>query len=1098
MTVKLKHGVSAMALLISAGVAMAGAAQAQTAPKEGEPQEVVVVGARKALQSAQQIKKNADTVVDSITANDIGAFPDKSVAEALQRVAGITVNRFAATGDTAHFSAEPSGVVVRGLQQVRSEFNGRDIFTADSNRGLSWSDVSPELMGGVDVYKNQTAELIEGGIAGTVNLRTRLPFDQKGRVLAATAEYTYGDLVGKGAASVSGIYADRWDTELGEFGVMINAAHSEVFTNSEGVQLGRMAIHSNAATWGTTAKRYYPTAISLRDNIYNRIRDGVAFAAQWKSNDGNMTATFQYNQSKKQEKWEEYVSTASTGTDMWAKDIEYFATGANETQCKTGTTCTFDSNGFLQKGTLLASSDVWYGNIGAHPGANSPTGNLVCYSWQSCGGSQRGTSYATSTRFSDSVNDTRDASFNLKWQVSDKLFTSFDVQYVDAIQTNYDIAGTLSTFADVTWDMTGEHPTFTLAKPTSFVTMPGDVANPQNYRLNDLMDHVTDSDGNEFAVRADAAYSFDSPWLNMLKFGVRHAEREQTVRWSTYNWANVVNTWSNYTADNYFITGSKFPSASAYGVRSFDEDFYGGGLTNANTAVYLNMDLLRDQEGLANMFGRASYKPRTTAALEPQTIPDPNDPTKTIPNPKYDPDGNVSNVWVPVCRRSGRVDGCFRPSEIAEVSEITNAAYLQLKFGGDDAMLFGKFPVTGNIGVRYVETKNESTGGINFGNQIAYATEPTSKQQTDTGEVTVINASYYVTQADRNFMTVNNTRSVYSITHKNWLPSFNARITLDDAWYLRVAASRAMSRPDIGNLKAYTSVNASLPIEADRVCGKGFVCNSAGQIQSVVMTYTGDAQNPYLKPVTADQFDLSFENYFSSTGSFTFSLFYKQFHDYITYGTYFRDFTNQGVTRSVRMRGPVNGDGGAIKGWELAYKRFFDNLPSPWNGLGIDFNYTMLNNKGIKSSNVVVNSGDGTSGQTGGGTSVAANSFTDLPLEGLSDKTFNLVGMYEKGAWSARLAYNWRSEYLVTSQDCCIALPIWQESAGFLDARLAYRFNDHVEVSIEGTNLLNTETVLKQQVDGPTQKSPNDTRLLLPNAWFQNDRRIQAQVRLKF
>ena len=126
---------------------------------------IIVTGQRRALQSAAQIKRNADTVVDSITATDIGAFPDKSVAEALQRVPGITVNRFAATSDTAHFSAEPSGVIVRGLPQVRSEFNGRDTFSANSSRGLSWGDITPELMARVDVYKNQTAELIEGGIA---------------------------------------------------------------------------------------------------------------------------------------------------------------------------------------------------------------------------------------------------------------------------------------------------------------------------------------------------------------------------------------------------------------------------------------------------------------------------------------------------------------------------------------------------------------------------------------------------------------------------------------------------------------------------------------------------------------------------------------------------------------------------------------------------------------------------------------------------------------------------------------------------------------------------------------------------------------------
>jgi TonB-dependent receptor len=240
----LKGGVSMVALTALAATLVAPAYAQDAAPTDeaaAGAQEVVVVGVRRAMKSAQQIKKDADTIVDSITANDIGSFPDKSVAEALQRVAGITVNRFAASDDTSHFSAEPSGVVVRGLQQVRSEFNGRDIFTADSNRGLSWSDVSPELMGGVDVYKNQTAELIEGGIAGTVNLRTRLPFDQKGRVLAVSADYTTGDLVQKGAPTISGIFSDRWDTELGEFGVMLNAAHSQVYTNSQGIQFGRYA-----------------------------------------------------------------------------------------------------------------------------------------------------------------------------------------------------------------------------------------------------------------------------------------------------------------------------------------------------------------------------------------------------------------------------------------------------------------------------------------------------------------------------------------------------------------------------------------------------------------------------------------------------------------------------------------------------------------------------------------------------------------------------------------------------------------------------------------------------------------------------------------
>ena len=115
----------------------------------------------------------------------------------MQRVPGVTVSKYAAPVDPDHFSAEGSGVVIRGLGATRSEFNGRDTFTANSGSGLSFQDVSPELMGAVKVYKNQTADMIEGGISGTVNLNTRKPFDKDGQVVAFNAEANYSDLAEK-------------------------------------------------------------------------------------------------------------------------------------------------------------------------------------------------------------------------------------------------------------------------------------------------------------------------------------------------------------------------------------------------------------------------------------------------------------------------------------------------------------------------------------------------------------------------------------------------------------------------------------------------------------------------------------------------------------------------------------------------------------------------------------------------------------------------------------------------------------------------------------------------------------------------------------
>ncbi len=186
-------------------------------PAQPSMEELVVVGARLSLETARDIKRESANIVDSVTAVDVGALPDKSVAEALQRLPGITVSRFAASNDTQHFSAEPSGVVIRGLDHVRSEFNSRDTFSADSSRGLSWEDVSPELMSRVDVYKNQSANLIEGGIAGVVDLHTRVPFDFDGEMLVGSAEVNYSEVADSLDPNLSGLYSNRWETDRVDF-----------------------------------------------------------------------------------------------------------------------------------------------------------------------------------------------------------------------------------------------------------------------------------------------------------------------------------------------------------------------------------------------------------------------------------------------------------------------------------------------------------------------------------------------------------------------------------------------------------------------------------------------------------------------------------------------------------------------------------------------------------------------------------------------------------------------------------------------------------------------------------------------------------------
>ena len=238
-----RHAFKRSALALSISLLLAGPAFAQDASskpadekeKTTNLEKVVVTGIRGSVYKAQDIKRDADTFVDSVTALDIGALPDRSVTETLSRIPGVTIDHFLSVGDPEHFSAEGNGVQVRGLTQVRSELNGRDSFSASGGRSLSFQDVPSELMSGVDVFKNQTAEMVEGGLGGTVNLRTFMPFDFDGMKLGVSVSENYGNFVKKWKPSASALFSNRWTTGAGDFGILVDVAHSELATRTDGL-----------------------------------------------------------------------------------------------------------------------------------------------------------------------------------------------------------------------------------------------------------------------------------------------------------------------------------------------------------------------------------------------------------------------------------------------------------------------------------------------------------------------------------------------------------------------------------------------------------------------------------------------------------------------------------------------------------------------------------------------------------------------------------------------------------------------------------------------------------------------------------------------
>jgi len=484
------------------GVAMAQSAPAPTAaassPKAAEEvTTVVVTGQRAALQSAQKIKQNSDEIVDSIVAEDIGKLPDRSVTEVLQRVVGVTIGHLISNNDPEHYSVEGSGVNIRGLTYTRSELNGRDAFSANGGRSLNFEDVTPELMAGVDVYKNPSAEQIEGGIGGLVNLRTALPFDFPGQKISISLSEGYSSLAGKKSPKVSGLYSNRWDLgSAGQFGALIDLAHSVSRTRTDAFQVD--PYFNN----GTTANpKWVPESASWRRVDFTNKRNGIYGALQWKNE--TVSSSLTYFKSRYDQEWDENA---------------IFTSAASPYNLTTSADSKFNSKGVFVSGTLSDTTDG-------------------------------GINFGADTRVAKRKSDTQDISWNLNWKASDRWTFNTDLQLIKATTKDFD--STVATgvqMADETLDLSGGMPkiSFTASDIAA-------LANPASYYWAFTQEHFDKGIATEKALKLDARYSFTDSVFSDLRFGVRLTQRDATTQNSnpSYNWSPISQTWQQ----GWFLTG---------------------------------------------------------------------------------------------------------------------------------------------------------------------------------------------------------------------------------------------------------------------------------------------------------------------------------------------------------------------------------------------------------------------------------------------------------------------------------------------------------------------------------------------------------------
>ena len=1151
----LRCGVSALAVC---AIASAVPAYAQGQPQTNQPatgpktpeNAIVVTGIRQSLRSAQNIKRNSDTVVDVITSQDIGALPDRSVTEALQRVPGVAINRFAGTSDPDHFSVEGSGVVIRGLTFVRSEFNGRDTFsTGVSGQAINFQDVPAELLGSVEVYKETTADRIEGGLSGTINMNLRLPFDNKGFHLGYDAEATFGDFANRWSPVGSVLASDNWDTGIGRIGLLGAVSYSQIFSRADGVQVsnfqtrdGRYAVNSNttvptnivcrtplpgtvdqtgfppnidafsgtngsstagpgvlggpcfgAASGGPdgfydfASTRYAPIGGQFRTQNFNRQRRGIAAAAQWQSLDHRALLTAQFLRSHASEKWGEY--TFEAGSDL--SEYNTFPAGClpntagpiggvfpNQSQqtiaeCQVGPNGTilgasgtnwqgypngatfpnyqYDANGTFQKGYITLPQGGWKGSPFGSGFGSQEVGDHVA---------KGGMQHTLNSRQVRDDNIVQDQSVNFKFSPTPHWDINLDGQYVKAKHDNLDFGVHGSIFADQELDLTGNYPVIIPHKP---LTLTETWAGPPSAALKNAtdsqyfndprytfwrsaMDHIEHSRGHEWAFKGDVAYNFldDGGFFKQLKFGARYSDREQNIKYTTYNWGSLSEVWTGAAV---FMDQIGAPQGRV-SLHSWD-NFFRGGTAKPPAANYYNGSLTDNYNDAVTFFQQIQAYACAHG-------------------------GCGATSWNPLAQRSGVVSGTpFLPTEIQHVGQKTGDGYAMLRFGRQEP-IFGNVRLDGNIGVRFVHDDLSSAGAIGVPSQQAlgiqqdFATKcatpvtppPPAPPISGLPAICAIGPTAYAQL--QQWASGQSVPSTAINKYSYWLPSANLKFGITNDLVFRLAASRDYARPDLADIRNFLNIGL----------------NSNGQL-------TATAGNPSLRPITSDNFDATLEWYFAGNrlGSITIDGFLKNIHNYIYNNTITRSITSNGVTQTVFVRGPANFSGtGKVRGVEIAYNQTYDFLPGLLSGFGLSANFTYVTSKGIPNS--FLNGGSPVNvspiGQSG-----------NLPLAQLSKYSLNIQPFYEKGPFSLRVAYNWRSKFLLTESDVIFPyFPIWNGKTGTLDASAFYTVNDHVKVGVQATNLTNevTKTLQQYTLDGR----------LAPRSYFMNDRRFSFILRGSF
>jgi TonB-dependent receptor len=941
----------------------AASASSDTTAQAAGVQTVVVSGIRQSMASSLNLKRNSDGIVDGIVAEDIGKFPDTNLAESLQRISGVSIDRV---------NGEGQKVTVRGIGPDFNMvlLNGRQMPTSNlgdlSGRAFDFSNLASEAISQLQVYKTSRAETPTGGIGATINVLTARPLDRLGTYSSIGVKTMYD-------ASNNNLPGD----------VKANESFTPEFS-------GIYTTTSKDGRWGVGISASYQE----RNLGYNQ----ASVSSGWKGpfrgdeqNWGTIPATGATNHPKPSDVYEvpQNLNYSFTGVKRQRTNGQLTLQFAPVKELTTTLDYTYSQNKLQTKRNDLSA---WF-NFGPSTSSwtNGPVAAPLVYTEQI---SPATSDIAMGAGDFATKTDNKSLGFNAQYRATNDLKLEFDVHHstaesmADSPYGSFNTLGTASfSRGNTSADFSKDFPVLSIAG-ADFVKAPQQVtgSNFQNRYMLGKIDQAQVKGRLRMLESSNLNFG-----LGAIKVNNRSAESN-----------NQLDTWGGASKASDYPSSLWHPAS----VRGYFDKIDG----SDNPALFNNFytfNFNAAREAAAKATGNAAgYLPKTSFTTDQRT------------------------------------------------KENTKNLYLQFNTDWDTAM-----PMHTAIGVRYEKTDVTSTALVPAATSISWGSQNEFTVNMGAPTFTTLTGEYH-----------------------HLLPSIDWDMDVTPDMKVRASYGETIGRP-----------------RYDQIAG-GQILNTLARVEGG----TGNQGNPALKPVKSKNFDLSFEWYYAKQSFASVNAFYKDLDNYagqsqvvaqpfglhtpvggalwneaLTKGcansdtTCIRNYifrnhpTSPGVSRgpddalgnatgsitgqasdpiaNFRITSYSNQKKASLNGLEFNLQHMFNN------GFGVSANYTFVHS-GLRYDNASVGE--------------------QFALVGLSN-SYNVVGIYENDKWNARLAYNWRGEFLASTFDGAGPNPVYTEPYGQLDLSVGYNISEKLSLQFEAINLTNETTRshgrAKQMVEYATQ-----------------------------